>query len=163
MREEEQMRRKGLRGTRGFTLTEVMITVAIIGILTAIAYPAYTTHIRKGKRAECRSALFQAMQQQERYFTQYSGYYTAMAESPANSLVKNFSGDSPTKSACYLSALPATAGCTAPGCLILQARRTDADPVSAITLDTMGNKGCTYNGTTYTSVTGTAAQRECWP
>ena len=62
------------RHQRGFTLIELMITVAVVGILAAIAYPAYTNQIAKGRRAECRAGLYQAMQQQERYYTQFNAY-----------------------------------------------------------------------------------------
>ena len=65
---------------RGFTLIEVMITVAIVGVLSAIAYPSYTSSILKGKRAQGRTALVELMQQQERYFTErncYLGFTTA--------------------------------------------------------------------------------------
>ena len=52
---------------RGFTLIELMIVVAIVAILTSVAYPAYTSSIIKGKRAEARAALTELMQQQERF------------------------------------------------------------------------------------------------
>ena len=58
----------------GFTLIELMITVAIVGILASIAYPAYTSSILKGKRAEGRAAVTELMQQQERYMTQRNTY-----------------------------------------------------------------------------------------
>lgn len=41
----------------GFTLIEVMITLAIIGMLGAISYPSYTSHIIKSKRIEAQAAL----------------------------------------------------------------------------------------------------------
>ena len=53
-----------------------MIVVAIIGILAAVAYPAYTDSVAKGKRAEARAAVMDLLQQQERYFTQTNTYET---------------------------------------------------------------------------------------
>ena len=54
---------------KGFTLIEVMIVVAIIGILSAIAYPSYTEYIARGHRADARAGLLQAQQWLERAAT----------------------------------------------------------------------------------------------
>ena len=60
--------------SRGFTLIELMITVAVVGILAAIAYPSYQEQVRKSRRADAKSVLLQAAQWMERYYTENNRY-----------------------------------------------------------------------------------------
>jgi len=52
----------------GFTLIELMVVVAVIGILATIAMPAYTDYVKKGKAAEATSTLADARVKMEQYF-----------------------------------------------------------------------------------------------
>jgi len=52
---------------KGFTLIELMIVVAIVGIISAIAYPSYNQHIVRSKRSDAMSALMLASQAMERF------------------------------------------------------------------------------------------------
>lgn len=58
----------------GFTLIEVMIVVAILGIISAIAVPSYLDYVRKGKRADAKVELLRLAQMQESYFVQNLSY-----------------------------------------------------------------------------------------
>ena len=57
------------RTAGGFTLIELMVVVAVIGILSAIAYPSYAEYLRKSRRTDGRRALLEAAGAMEKYFS----------------------------------------------------------------------------------------------
>lgn len=65
---------------KGFSLIELMITVAIIGVLSAIAYPSYTKHVQKAKRSDAHVALNEIYQRQESYFLRNYSYASTLAQ-----------------------------------------------------------------------------------
>lgn len=65
---------------RGFSLIELMVTVAIIAILAAFALPQYQQRMVKTKRSDGIQMLQRVMQAQERYFTNELSYTTDLRE-----------------------------------------------------------------------------------
>ena len=60
----------------GFTLIELMITVTIVGILAAVAYPSYTSYIIKGNRAAAQAQMLDIANRQQQFMLANRAYAT---------------------------------------------------------------------------------------
>ena len=132
----------------GFTLIELMIAVAIVGILAAIAYPSYQEQVRKGRRADAMAQLVTLAQAYERFYTSNNTYDRFWESLPAAQ--KN----SPTTGTAYYT-LDAVDDRTS---FTITATRTSAggqnnDRCGNLTINQAGTKGI---------VDATATREECW-
>lgn len=71
----------GGRVQRGFSLIELMVVVAIIAILASIAYPSYSRYAFRARRADGHEMLMRVAAAQERYYTNFNKYATALGSS----------------------------------------------------------------------------------
>ena len=76
-----------MRRQNGFTLIELMITVVVIAILAAIAYPSYQQQIRRGARSAGQQFLLDIAQRQEQFLLDQRQYATALGAGGLNSSV----------------------------------------------------------------------------
>lgn len=80
----------------GFTLIELMITVAIIAILAAIAYPSYMDYVTRAKRADGKAALLQVQLAEEKWRANHTSYGLStdigISASPDGHYVISYSG-----------------------------------------------------------------------
>ena len=112
--------------SRGFTLIELMIVVAIVGILAAVAYPSYLNQTQKTRRADGQTALLQSVQVAERWFTQNNTYKDTpvAAASAEGHYTLAFVGDATSFT---ITATPVGA--------------QDSDPCGALTITELNEKG----------------------
>lgn len=137
------------RRPSGFTLIELMIAVAIVGILAAIAYPSYQEQVRKGRRADAMAQMVTLAQAYERYYTSnntYVGFWATVPTAQRNS---------PTQGTAYYVLDATTETRTA---FTITATRQSAGGQSS---DRCGNLTLTHAGTKGV-VGGTATREECW-
>lgn len=74
-----------MRRSRGFSLTELLIAFAVLGILTAIALPSYRGYVERTNRTVAKTALSEIASRQESYATDHKGYASSLAALGYNS------------------------------------------------------------------------------
>lgn len=140
----------------GFNLVELMIVVAIVGILAAFAYPSYLEQVRSTKRADCSGALVSLGNAMERYYS-VNGSYLGAADAGANTGTPAvFTGSCPVDGgqANYNLTIQAATAST----YVL-----NATPTGSQTADKCGT--LTFSNTGVKGVTGAAAGKtwqDCW-
>ena len=96
---------KTINGQKGFTLIELMVTVAILAILVSIAIPAYNGYITTARVSECTTEMAAIKLAQEENFMENNTYYAGSRASGVNTLAINSNGF-------YSGTFSATDNCT---------------------------------------------------
>lgn len=154
------------RKTLGFTLIELMITVAIVGLLATIAYPSYVEQVRKSRRVDGKSLLLRAANRQERFYSTSSpNTYAADMQALGYSAKQQPSGDTGNVAdAWYLvsvmtptnAAAVTGSACPLSSCYVIQAvpqrGQTKDTRCATLRIDSLGRK----------TETGTSDVKDCW-
>ncbi|GAB4392493.1 MAG: type 4a pilus minor pilin PilE [Gammaproteobacteria bacterium] len=134
----------------GITLIELMVVIAIIGILITLAYPSYQAHVTRTHRAEGQTALMDLAARMERYFSENNTYATATIAAGASTDVLN---SATTTDGWYtLSITSQTATTYAIQATPNGSQATNDTTCGALTINQLGQRGISGSGTV----------AECW-
>jgi type IV pilus assembly protein PilE len=126
------------REFNGFSLIELLIAMAIMGILVAVAMPVYTNSVIRSNRSEAKNELMQVAAEQERFFSS-NNIYTNDATPLLTPNVA--SRDRTTTNAWYLISVEACAGGAITNCFIATATPQGTQTVDVCTTLTITNTG----------------------
>ena len=127
----------------GFTLLELLIVVAIMGILASIAMPAYQNSVRRSARAEAKTELLQVASDQERYFSNFSTY---VDDALALNTPVVAGRDRTTQNGFYAISVEACGGGAITNCFLATATAQNdqtADSCTTLTISDTGARGAT--------------------
>ncbi|WP_323054917.1 type IV pilin protein [Dechloromonas sp. A34] len=125
---------------KGFTLIELMIVIAIVGLLAAIAYPSYQEYIARARRADAKTVLLENAQFLERFYTQngtYIGAALPITEAPKDGGAKFYDVSfvaAQTATAFQIQAVPKNAQAS-DKCGTLLVNQSNQKSVSGATVD----------------------------
>jgi type IV pilus assembly protein PilE len=161
-----------MRRTKGFSLIELMVAVAILGIIAAIAIPSYSAYVIRAQRSAAKAVLLQVAQSAERYYTT-NGYYpkswapsllsagvgacAAVAPMDSNTTTYCVTGSDPSGSGAAFLLAATPCGDSGSNCTAASSNMAFVDPTCDILK--LDNTGVKYalNGTASAAVAS-----QCW-
>lgn len=133
-----------MKATRGFTLIELMIVVAVVAILAAIALPSYNDSVRKSRRGQAKADMLEIVQMLERRYTTNRTYLgidiSSMNQSPRQGTARYTLTLNPLTATTYtLTAVP-------------QGGQANDARCGTLSINQLGAK----------TITGTGTVADCW-